>query len=68
MDIRNNQNQYAEKHHNLNSVIDKELNTAAYLFVDIKPAKGEQIADQSVEPFHTEYFILNKSPHKHLEI
>ena len=62
--VRNDKNQYAEKYHNFDAVIKEELNTAPDPTFIVKAEGTQHRADQSIQPFHSQDFILNELPHR----
>ena len=49
--------------HNLDHVIKEKLNTATDSACGIQTNRFHNAANQSIQPFHSQYFILNKGPH-----
>lgn len=69
MNVGDNQNQNAEKHHNFDRIVDEELNTAAYFPRGVKSAGVKYPTYQAAEPLHSEDFVLKEIPYRpdHLE-
>ena len=65
LNIGYHEDQKTEKHHDLYSIIDEELQTAAELAFGIKTAGVQQRADKPVQPFHSEYLVLYEVPHSY---
>ena len=62
LDVRDDQNQNAQQHHDFDGVIEKELHAAAHPARRVQPACLQRAADQAVQPLHTKNFILEKVP------
>ena len=62
LDVRNDQNQNTQQHHDLDHIVEKELNAAAEPACRIQTADFHNAADCPVQPFHSQDFILKKVP------
>lgn len=62
LNVRNDENQDAEKHHNFYQIIDEKLHAPADFFRHVKPERVQQTADKSVQPSHSEDFVLKEIP------
>ena len=62
--VRNDKDQYTEKHHDFDAVIKEELNAASDPAFTVRPEETQHRADQSIQPFHSQNLILNELPHK----
>ena len=58
--IRDQQDQHAQQHHDLDRIIKEKTDTAAKLGFHIQPDQGKQRADQPVQPLHPQDLILNE--------
>lgn len=63
LDIRYDKNQYSEKHHNLYHIIDEKAYASADFFACVKTKRVKKRANKPVQPRHTEYLILKKTPY-----
>ena len=62
LDIGNDQYQHAQQDHDLDHIIEKELDASAHLAFGVQPAGFHGAADQAAQPFHTQDFILKEIP------
>ena len=62
LNVRNDENQDAEQHHNFYHIIDEKLRASADFFRGVKTDRIQQIADKTVQPSHSENFILKEIP------
>ena len=62
LDIRDHQDQNPQQHHDLNDVVEEELDAAADPACGIQTAGFHNAADQPVQPFHTKDFVLKNVP------
>ena len=62
LNVGDHQNQAAKQHHDLNGIVEKKLNTSAQPSAGIQSESSQQIADETIDPFHAKKFIPEKSP------
>ena len=69
LNIGNTEDQNPQQNHDLDDIINEELQAAAHTSRRINPYPIKHAAHQAIEPFHAQNFILEKIPcrfgHKH---
>ena len=63
--VRNQEDQQAQQHGDLEHVIQEKLHAAANTGLRIQSGGGQKLIDQCIEPPHAQHLILNKLPHAH---
>jgi hypothetical protein len=59
LNIRDYQDQYSKKYHDLDGIIKKELYAAADPVFSIQAKKRQHLPDQPIQPLHSKNFVLN---------
>ena len=62
LDVGDEQNQNAQQDHDFDDIVEKELETSPHLTRRVQPTGFHRAADQAVQPFHTQDFILEEVP------
>ena len=62
LDVGDHEDQESKQHHDLDHVINKELNAAAPTGCNIYTESVQCIANNFIEPFHAKNLILDEQP------
>ena len=62
LDVGDQQDQHTQQHHDLDGVVQEELNAPSDPALRVQSGQREKRTDQSVQPLHSQHFILNEIP------